>query len=74
MCVSALFDVLPRGLTLTPGPNLSWQVPASVKEGIEIAYVENVGEVIRHAFAGQPIADRVDELRAVLLPREEAAR
>ncbi|KWU44179.1 Lon protease [Rhodotorula sp. JG-1b] len=55
-------------------PDIEHNVPESVKEGIEIAYVENVGEVIRHAFAGQPIADRVDELRAVLLPREEAAR
>ncbi|POY72470.1 hypothetical protein BMF94_4296 [Rhodotorula taiwanensis] len=55
-------------------PDIEHNVPESVKEGIEIAYVENVGEVIRHAFAGQPIADRVDELRSVLLPREEAAR
>ncbi|GAA5829245.1 hypothetical protein JCM11251_004981 [Rhodosporidiobolus azoricus] len=49
-------------------------VHASVKEGIEIVYVENVGEVIREAFAGQPIADKVDGLRDVLLPREEARR
>lgn len=49
-------------------------MPDSVKDGIEIAYVENVGEVIRHAFADQPVASRVDELRSVLLPREEAAR
>ncbi|GAA5975856.1 hypothetical protein JCM10908_005304 [Rhodotorula pacifica] len=55
-------------------PDIEHNVPESVKEGIEIAYVENVGEVIRHAFAGQPIAERVEELRSVLLPREEAAR
>ncbi|GAA5876394.1 hypothetical protein JCM1840_006010 [Sporobolomyces johnsonii] len=55
-------------------PDIEHNVPASVKEGIEIVYVENVGEVIKQAFAGQPIADRVDELRDILLPREESRR
>ncbi|GAA5983815.1 hypothetical protein JCM11641_005203 [Rhodosporidiobolus odoratus] len=55
-------------------PDIEHNVPASVKEGVEIIYVENVGEVIQHAFAGQPIADKVDNLREVLLPREEAKR
>lgn len=45
-----------------------------MKEGIEIVYVENVGEVIQHAFAGQPIASKVDALRDILLPREESRR
>ncbi|GAA5998401.1 uncharacterized protein JCM10292_001171 [Rhodotorula paludigena] len=55
-------------------PDIEHNVPASVKEGLEIAYVENVGEVIRHAFAGQPIADKVDALAHVLMPREESSR
>lgn len=29
---------------------------------------------IRHAFAGQPIADKVDALAHVLMPREESSR
>ncbi|GAA5953274.1 hypothetical protein JCM21900_004471 [Sporobolomyces salmonicolor] len=55
-------------------PDIEHNVPASVKEGIEIVYVENVGEVIKQAFAGQPIANRVDELKDILLPREESRR
>ncbi|GAA5860063.1 hypothetical protein JCM8547_003079 [Rhodosporidiobolus lusitaniae] len=56
--------------------DIEHNVPQSVKEGIEIIFVENVGEVIKHAFAGQPIAERVDNqaLKDVLLPREESKR
>ncbi|GAA5872748.1 hypothetical protein JCM16303_006818 [Sporobolomyces ruberrimus] len=55
-------------------PDIEHNVPASVKEGIEIVYVENVGEVIQQAFEGQPIASKVDALRDILLPREESRR
>ncbi|GAA5935616.1 ATP-dependent Lon protease PIM1 [Sporobolomyces koalae] len=55
-------------------PDIEHNVPASVKEGIEIVYVENVGEVIQQAFEGQPIAAKVDALRDILLPREESRR
>ncbi|GAA5957157.1 hypothetical protein JCM3765_005423 [Sporobolomyces pararoseus] len=55
-------------------PDIEHNVPASVKEGIEIVYVENVGEVIQQAFEGQPIASKVDALREILLPREESRR
>jgi hypothetical protein len=73
--LSALFHLshflTSRFTILTPPPFLS-QVPDSVKEGIEIVYVENVGEVIRQAFVGQPIADKVEALRDTLLPRGES--
>lgn len=55
-------------------PDIEHNVPASVKDGIEIVYVENVGEVIQQAFEGQPIASKVDALRDILLPREESRR
>lgn len=50
------------------------QVPDSVKDGIEIVYVENVAQVIKEAFAGSPIVDKLDELNSVLVPLEEAER
>ncbi|GAA6034851.1 hypothetical protein JCM8097_009332 [Rhodosporidiobolus ruineniae] len=55
-------------------PDFDHNVKESVKEGIEIVFVENVGEVIQHAFAGTPLADRVDRLKDTLLPRQEAQR
>ncbi|BGP14322.1 hypothetical protein JCM10213_004449 [Rhodosporidiobolus nylandii] len=55
-------------------PDIEHNVPASVKDGIDIVYVENVGEVIQHAFAGRPVADKVGNLRDVLIPREAADR
>ncbi|GAA5887332.1 hypothetical protein JCM6882_002495 [Rhodosporidiobolus microsporus] len=60
--------LLPMGCKADVEPN----VHNSVKEGISIVYVENVGEVIKEAFAGQPVADKVDALRDILLPREES--
>lgn len=36
-----------------------------MKEGIEIVYVENVGQVIEHAFAGTAIANNVPALPLV---------
>ncbi|BGP46514.1 ATP-dependent Lon protease pim1 [Rhodotorula kratochvilovae] len=51
-------------------PDIEYNVQPSVKEGLDIRYVENVGEVLRLAFEGQPIADKVDALRDTLLPRE----
>ena len=56
---------------------LTWfrsQVPDSVKDGIQIVYVENVAQVIKEAFAGTPIVDKLDELNSVLVPLEEAER
>lgn len=44
-----------------------------MKEGIEIVYVENVGQVIAEAFKGTPIVDKLDGLREVLVPLEEAS-
>ncbi|KAK4701239.1 ATP-dependent Lon protease, partial [Phenoliferia sp. Uapishka_3] len=51
--------------------DIEHNVPASVKEGIEIVYVENVAQVIAEAFAGTPIADRLEGLKEVLVPLEE---
>ncbi|KAL8287042.1 hypothetical protein RQP46_004048 [Phenoliferia psychrophenolica] len=51
--------------------DIEHNVPASVKEGIEIVYVENVAQVIAEAFAGTPIAERLDGLKEVLVPLEE---
>jgi Lon-like ATP-dependent protease len=48
-------------------------VPASVKEGIQIVYVENVAQVIAEAFAGTPIVNKLGELNNVLVPLEETA-
>lgn len=55
-------------------PDIEHNVPESVKEGINIVYVENVAQVIREAFAGQPIVDRLSGLDEVLVPLEEAKR
>lgn len=49
-------------------------MPDSVKEGIEVVYVENVAQVIEHAFAGQDIVNKLDELKQVLVPLQEASR
>jgi Lon-like ATP-dependent protease len=37
-------------------------VAASSKEGIEIVYVDDVREVLKIAFAGQPVASLADRL------------
>ncbi|KAK4050081.1 ATP-dependent Lon protease pim1 [Microbotryomycetes sp. JL201] len=55
-------------------PDIDHNVPESVKEGINIVYVENVAQVIREAFAGQPIVDKLSGLDEVLVPLEEAKR
>ncbi|BGP00917.1 Lon protease [Rhodotorula toruloides ATCC 204091] len=56
--------------------DIEHNVPESVKEGIEIVYAENVAEVLREAFAGSPIADKINSgaLNDILIPREEAKR
>ncbi|GAA5892809.1 hypothetical protein JCM8208_004094 [Rhodotorula glutinis] len=51
-------------------PDIEYNVQESIKEGLEILYVENVGEVLKIAFEGKPIADKVDALRDTLLPRQ----
>ena len=40
----------------------------------DLVYVENVAQVIKEAFAGTPIVDKLDELNSVLVPLEEAER
>lgn len=54
--------------------DIEHNVHDSVKEGIEIVYVDNVAEVIQQAFPNSPLVDRLDGLNAILLPREEAKR
>ncbi|SGY16232.1 BQ5605_C012g06813 [Microbotryum silenes-dioicae] len=49
--------------------DIEHNVPESVKEGIEIVYVENVAQVIREAFEGHPIVDRLEGLSELLRPK-----
>jgi len=53
-------------------PDIEHNVPASVKEGIELVYVENVAQVIEHAFKGQPIVQRLDKISSIV-PMEKTA-
>ncbi|EHS62890.1 lon-like ATP-dependent protease [Puccinia graminis f. sp. tritici CRL 75-36-700-3] len=47
-------------------PDIEHNVPDSIKEGIEIVYVEDVREVIKHAFHGHPkILNNLDKLEMV---------
>ncbi|KAM0788230.1 hypothetical protein ACM66B_001384 [Microbotryomycetes sp. NB124-2] len=55
-------------------PDIDHNVPESVKDGINIVYVENVAQVIQEAFAGQPIVEKLSGLDEVLVPLEEAKR
>ena len=55
-------------------PDIEHNVPDSVKEGINIVYVENVAQVIEEAFAGQPIVEKLSGLNEILRPLEEAKR
>lgn len=55
-------------------PDIEHNVPESVKDGIEIVYVENVAQVIREAFQGMPIVERLSGLDEVLVPLQEAKR
>ncbi|KAK4058298.1 ATP-dependent Lon protease pim1 [Microbotryomycetes sp. JL221] len=55
-------------------PDIEHNVPESVKEGINIVYVENVAQVIKEAFADQPIVEKLSGLDEVLVPLEEAKR
>ncbi|GAA6051653.1 hypothetical protein JCM3770_001213 [Rhodotorula araucariae] len=61
-------------LPLACKADVEFNIPNSVKAGLQIVYVDHVGEVIREAFAGYPVAARVDRLDAVLAPREEVER
>ncbi|SCZ93420.1 BZ3500_MvSof-1268-A1-R1_Chr6-3g08648 [Microbotryum saponariae] len=49
--------------------DIEHNVPESVKEGIEIVYVENVAQVIREAFEGHPIVERLEGLTELLRPK-----
>ncbi|ORY88801.1 Lon protease C-terminal proteolytic domain-domain-containing protein [Leucosporidium creatinivorum] len=55
-------------------PDIEHNVPDSVKEGINIVYVENVAQVIEEAFEGHPIVEKLGGLNEVLRPLEEAKR
>ncbi|OAV97940.1 ATP-dependent protease La, variant 2 [Puccinia triticina 1-1 BBBD Race 1] len=47
-------------------PDIEHNVPDSIKEGIELVYVEDVREVIKHAFQGNSgILDNLDKLEMV---------
>ncbi|SCV67494.1 BQ2448_5105 [Microbotryum intermedium] len=50
--------------------DIEHNVPESVKEGIEIVYVENVSQVIKEAFEGHPIVDKLDGLTELLIPKQ----
>lgn len=46
-------------------PVIAYKVPATVKEGLNIVYADDVRDVMRVAFAGQPIAERFETLPAL---------
>lgn len=51
--------------------DIEHNVPDSVKEGINIVYVENVSQVIREAFEGMPIVEKLEGLNELLIPIEQ---
>ncbi|MBW0472720.1 hypothetical protein O181_012435 [Austropuccinia psidii MF-1] len=53
-------------------PDIEHNVPESVKEGIDIVYVEDVRDVIRHTFEGHPIVDKLNQLDMIELEKRKS--